>query len=44
MSVIVAAFFLAIVGASVLTDKIPPLILVIYMVASLLTFIMYAVR
>jgi uncharacterized membrane protein YsdA (DUF1294 family)/cold shock CspA family protein len=41
--VIVAAFFLVIVGVSVLTAKIPPLVLVLYMVASLLTFIMYAV-
>ena len=41
--VIVAAFFLVIVGVSVLTAKIPPLVLALYMVASLLTFIMYAV-
>ena len=39
----VAVFFLAIVGISVLTAKIPPLVLALYMVASLLTFIMYAV-
>lgn len=43
MSVITAASFLVIVGASVLTAKISPLILAFYMVASLLTFIMYAV-
>ena len=40
---IVPAFFLVIVGVSVLTAKIPPLVLVLYVVASLLTFIMYAV-
>lgn len=43
LSVIVAAFFLVIVGVSVLTAKMPPSVLAIYMVASLLTFIMYAV-
>ena len=43
LSVIVAASFLIIVGVSVFTSKIPPLILAVYMVASLLTFIMYAV-
>ena len=43
LSVIGAAFFLVIVGVSVLTAQIPPLILVLYMVVSLLTFIMYAV-
>ena len=43
MSVIMAASFLVIVGASVLTAKIPLLILALYVVASLLTFIMYAV-
>jgi uncharacterized membrane protein YsdA (DUF1294 family)/cold shock CspA family protein len=42
ISIIVAALFLAIVGAAVLTDKIPSLVFVIYMAASLLTFIMYA--
>ena len=42
MSIIVAAFFLIVVGVSVLTAKIPPLILALYLVASLLTFIMYA--
>ena len=41
--IIVAAFFLVIVGISVLTTKIPPLVLAIYILASLLTFIMYAV-
>ena len=40
---IVAAFFLVIVGVSVLTSKIPPLVLALYIAASLLTFIMYAV-
>ncbi len=43
LSVIGAAFFLVIVGVSVLTAQIPPLIFVLYMVVSLLTFIMYAV-
>jgi uncharacterized membrane protein YsdA (DUF1294 family)/cold shock CspA family protein len=42
ISIIVAAFFLVIVGAAVLTAKIPSLILALYTVASLLTFIMYA--
>lgn len=42
LSVIGAAFFLAIVGISVLSAQIPPLILALYMVASLLTFITYA--
>lgn len=41
--VIVAALFLVIVGVSVLAAKIPPLALALYMAASLLTFIMYAV-
>jgi uncharacterized membrane protein YsdA (DUF1294 family)/cold shock CspA family protein len=43
LSLFGAAFFLAIVGVSVLTSKIPYWILLIYMVASLLTFMMYAV-
>ena len=43
MSIIVAVFFLVAVGVSVLTAKMPPLILALYLVASLLTFIMYAV-
>lgn len=43
LSVMVAVFFLVIVSVSILTAKIPPLVLVLYMVASLLTFIMYAV-
>jgi len=37
-----AVFFLVIVGVSVLIARIPPLILIIYLIASLLTFIMYA--
>ena len=41
--VIVATFFLVIVGVAVLTSKIPPLVLGLYMAASLVTFIMYAV-
>lgn len=40
--IIIATFFLVLVGAAVLADRIPSLILVIYMVASLTTFIMYA--
>jgi uncharacterized membrane protein YsdA (DUF1294 family)/cold shock CspA family protein len=43
LSVIVAAFFLVIVSVSVLTARIPPLVLALYIGASLLTFIMYAV-
>ncbi len=43
MSVITAALFLVIVGGSVLAEKIPPMIFVIYMVASPLTFIMFAI-
>ena len=42
MSIIVAVFFLVVVGVSVLTAQMPPLILALYLVASLLTFIMYA--
>ena len=42
LSTIVAAFFLVIVGVSVLTAKIPPFILALYIVGSLFTFIMYA--
>ena len=41
-SIVVAAFFLIIVGISVLFFRIPPHILALYMVLSLLTFIMYA--
>lgn len=37
-----AVFFLVFVGFSVLAAKIPPLILAIYLIASLLTFIIYA--
>jgi uncharacterized membrane protein YsdA (DUF1294 family)/cold shock CspA family protein len=43
LSVIGAALFIAFVGISVVTSKIPPLVFALYMVASLLTFIMYAV-
>ena len=42
LSTIGAAFFLIIVGVSVLTAKIPPVILALYIVGSLFTFIMYA--
>lgn len=41
--IISAAFFLVIVCAAVLTAKIPPVVLGIYMVASLATFLIYAV-
>ncbi len=40
-SVICAAVFLIIVGVSALTAKIPLMVLAIYLLASLLTFIMY---
>jgi uncharacterized membrane protein YsdA (DUF1294 family)/cold shock CspA family protein len=40
--VIVAVIFLLIVSVSVLTGKIPPLVLALYITASLLTFIAYA--
>ncbi len=43
LSPVGAALFLVIVGVSVLTAKIPTLVFALYMVASLLTFIMYAV-
>jgi uncharacterized membrane protein YsdA (DUF1294 family)/cold shock CspA family protein len=43
LSPVGAALFLVIVGVSVLTAKIPAFIFALYMVASLLTFIMYAV-
>ena len=42
LSTIVAAFFLVIVCVSVLTAKIPPFILALYIVGSLFTFIIYA--
>ncbi len=41
LSVFCAAVFLIIVGISVLTGRIPPVVFVIYTVVSLLTFIMY---
>lgn len=40
--VIAAVFFLGIVGVAVLAGKVPPWVLGLYIVASLLTFIMYA--
>jgi len=43
LSIASATIFLVIVGASVITTKIPSLILAIYMAASTLTFIIYAV-
>jgi len=39
---VVAALFLVIVGVSVLTSRIPPLILAIYFVVSLITLVVYA--
>ncbi len=42
LSVIGAAIFIILVGVTVVTSKIPPLILTVYMVVSLLTFIIYA--
>ena len=41
--IIGATIFLVFVGVSVLTSKIPSLVLALYMVASVLTFIIYAV-
>ncbi len=41
LSVIAAVILLSIVAASVLTDKTSPMIFAIYIVASILTFIMY---
>ena len=43
ISLIVAALFLVIVGVSVLTATLSPLVLVFYVIASLLTYVMYAV-
>jgi uncharacterized membrane protein YsdA (DUF1294 family)/cold shock CspA family protein len=43
LTTIGAALFLVIVGISVLTAKIPPFILALYIVGSLITFIIYAV-
>jgi len=43
LSFVVSSFFLIIVGISVLLSKIPPYILGLYMVLSLITFIIYAV-
>ncbi|WP_260295756.1 cold shock and DUF1294 domain-containing protein [Sedimenticola hydrogenitrophicus] len=43
LSLIGAAFFVVIVGVAVAASKMPPLILAIYMAASLLTFITYAI-
>ncbi|MCU7804416.1 MAG: cold shock and DUF1294 domain-containing protein [Candidatus Thiodiazotropha sp. (ex Lucinoma borealis)] len=43
LSVSVAILFLVIVAVTVATSKIPPLILAVYLILSLLTFIMYAV-
>ena len=40
--IIGAALFLVVVGLSVLVTSIPPLILALYLIASLLTFIIYA--
>ena len=43
LSVIGAVFFLTIVGAAVFTGRIPILIFALYMIISLITFIVYAV-
>lgn len=43
LSLVGAACFLAVVGATVFTSKMPPLVFAVYVVVSLLTFIMYAV-
>jgi len=43
LSVIVAALFFVILGISVLTARIPPWLLALYLAASLFTFILYAV-
>jgi uncharacterized membrane protein YsdA (DUF1294 family)/cold shock CspA family protein len=42
LSIVVAVIFLIIVGISVLSARIPPQILMLYIVVSLLTFIVYA--
>jgi uncharacterized membrane protein YsdA (DUF1294 family)/cold shock CspA family protein len=42
LSLVAAAVFLAIVGASVAASMIPPAILVVYLVTSVITFIVYA--
>lgn len=42
LSILIAALFLCVVVISVLTARIPPLILGLYLVLSLLTFVMYA--
>jgi len=42
-SVIVAVLFLTVVGVSVVLSRIPPMIFAIYVAASLITFIMYAI-
>ncbi len=42
LPILAAAFFLVIVGVSVLSAKIPLLVLAFYLIASLLTFIIYA--
>ena len=41
--VIAAVFFLGVVGVAALAGKVPPWVLGLYMAASLLTFIMYAI-
>ncbi len=43
LSIFAAIIFFVLVGFSVLASKIPPLIFAVYMVASLLTFIAYAI-
>ena len=42
LRIVFAILFLAIVSVSVLVEKAPPLILYVYLIASLLTFLKYA--
>jgi uncharacterized membrane protein YsdA (DUF1294 family)/cold shock CspA family protein len=42
LSIIGAAIFLLFIGGSVLTGKIPPSVLVLYVIASIVTFLAYA--
>lgn len=42
ISITSAAIFLLIVGVSAITSKIPPVVFAIYLVASLITFVVYA--
>jgi len=42
ISIVSAVFFMFFVGFSVLTEKIPPFIFLLYLLGSILSFIMYA--